>query len=186
MRPVPGLGRRLASMLYEGLLLFAVAFFATWTFQFAAGTVQLEGWRRSLLQAFLLAVFAAYFLWCWLRGGQTLAMKAWRIRLVAPGRSRLPPRLALLRFVYAALLVGVFLTTIAAAFQHRDPWLAFATFAVSGIGLGWALVDRDRQFLHDRLAGTRLELVEPPRRRRPAWGTSEQAVTMKAPDATGS
>lgn len=162
MRPVPGLGRRLASMLYEGLLLFAVAFFATWTFQFAAGTVQLEGWRRSLLQAFLLAVFAAYFLWCWLRGGQTLAMKAWRIRLVAPGRSRLPPRLALLRFVYAALLVGVFLTTIAAAFQHRDPWLAFATFAVSGIGLGWALVDRDRQFLHDRLAGTRLELVEPP------------------------
>jgi len=170
MRPVPGLGRRLASMLYEGLLLFAVAFFATWTFQFAAGTVQLEGWRRSLLQAFLLAVFAAYFLWCWLRGGQTLAMKAWRIRLVAPGRSRLPPRLALLRFVYAALLVGVFLTTIAAAFQHRDPWLAFATFAVSGIGLGWALVDRDRQFLHDRLAGTRLELVEPPPAAAPRLG----------------
>jgi uncharacterized RDD family membrane protein YckC len=159
MTPAPSLGRRLASMLYEGMLLFAVAFLATWLFQFAAGTVQVEGWRRGLLQAFLLAVFAAYFLWCWLRGGQTLAMKAWRIRLAAPGHARVPARLALLRFVYAALLVGVFLVAIAAAFKHRDPWLAFATFAVSGIGLGWALVDRDRQFLHDRLAGTRLELV---------------------------
>lgn len=160
MAPVPGLGRRMASMLYEGMLLFAVAFLATWLFQFAAGTVQVEGWRRGLLQAFLLAVFAAYFLWCWLRGGQTLAMKAWRIRLAAPGHARVPARMALLRFVYAALLVGAFLLAIAAAFKHRDPWLAFATFAVSGIGLGWALVDRDRQFLHDRLAGTRLELVE--------------------------
>jgi len=147
-------------MLYEGMLLVAVAFFSTWLFQFAAGTVQVEGWRRGLLQALLLAVFAAYFLWCWLRGGQTLAMKAWRIRLAAPGHARVPARIALLRFVYAALFVGAFLVAIAAAFKHRDPLLAFATFALSGIWLGWALVDRDRQFLHDRLAGTRLELVD--------------------------
>ena len=68
-------------MLYEALLLFAVAFLATWLFQFAAGTVQIDGWRLHALQAFLLSVFAAYFLWCWLRGGQTLAMKTWRVRL---------------------------------------------------------------------------------------------------------
>ena len=79
----PGIARRLASMLYEAILLFAVAFLATWLFQFAAGTLRIEGWRMHLLQLFLLAVFAAYFLWCWLRGGQTLAMKTWRIRLVA-------------------------------------------------------------------------------------------------------
>ena len=130
----PGLARRLASMLYEALLLFAVAYLATWVFQLAAGTVQIEGWRLRLLQAFLLAVFAAYFLWCWLRGGQTLAMKTWRIRLVAPGHARLPPKTALLRFVYAVLLV---------------PTL---------IGIIWALHDRDRQFLHDRLAGSQLVL----------------------------
>jgi uncharacterized RDD family membrane protein YckC len=146
-------------MLYEALLLFAMAFFATWLFQLAAGTPQLEGWRRSLLQAFLLAVFAAYFLWCWLRGGQTLAMKAWRIRLVAPGRARLPPRIALLRFVYAAALIGSFLAALVAAFLHRSPWLALITLAVTGLSLGWALFDRDGQFLHDRLAGTRLVLV---------------------------
>ena len=75
--------RRLASMLYEAILLFAVAFIGTWLFQFAAGTLRIEGWRLHLLQLFLLLLFAAYFLWCWLRGGQTLAMKTWRIRLVA-------------------------------------------------------------------------------------------------------
>ena len=128
----PSLRRRLASLLYESLLLFAVAFLGTWLFQFAAGTVRIEGWRAHLLQAFLLALFASYFLWCWLRGGQTLAMKTWRIRLVD-----VTPRKALLRFLYALVLVP------------------------TGISLLWALFDRDRQFLHDRLAGTRLALVKP-------------------------
>jgi uncharacterized RDD family membrane protein YckC len=129
----PGLPRRLASMLYESVLLFAVAFLGTWLFQFAAGTLRIEGWRLHLLQLFLLALFAAYFLWCWLRGGQTLAMKTWRIRVVArDGHGRLAPRAALLRFLYALVLV---------------PTL---------VGIAWALVDRDRQFLHDRLAGSLL------------------------------
>jgi uncharacterized RDD family membrane protein YckC len=146
-------------MLYEAALLFAIAFFATWTFQFAAGTAQLEGWRRHLLQAFILAVLAAYFMWCWLRGGQTLAMKTWRIRLVAPGHARLPPRTALLRLALAAVLLGAFWAALLAAFVHREPWLAFASLALAGSSFGWALVDRDGQFLHDRLAGTRLESV---------------------------
>jgi uncharacterized RDD family membrane protein YckC len=60
-------------------------------------------------------------------------MKTWRIRLVArDGHRRISPRAALLRFVYALLLV---------------PTL---------IGIFWAMVDRDRQFLHDRLAGSLL------------------------------
>ena len=129
----PGLLRRLASMLYEAILLFAVAFLGTWLFQFAAGTFQIDGWRMRLLQLFLLALFAAYFLWCWLRGGQTLAMKTWRIRLVAKdGHGRISPKAALQRFLYALLLV---------------PTL---------VGIFWAMVDRDRQFLHDRLAGSLL------------------------------
>ncbi|MFY9314762.1 MAG: RDD family protein [Burkholderiales bacterium] len=129
----PSILRRLASMLYEFILLFAVGFVATWLFQFAAGTLVIEGWRRHLLQLFVLAVFASYFVWCWLRGGQTLAMKTWRMRLVArDAHRRVSPRMALLRFVYALALVP------------------------TGIGIAWALVDRDRQFLHDRLAGSLL------------------------------
>jgi len=81
-------------MVYEALLLFAVAFFAGWIFFFASGGRDATvGWLRHALQIFVLVVFAAYFLWCWLRGGQTLAMRAWRIRLVD-----VTPRKALLLY----------------------------------------------------------------------------------------
>jgi uncharacterized RDD family membrane protein YckC len=126
----PGLARRLASLLYEAVLLVAVAFFAASVFYFASGGAPLEGWLLRAHQLFLAAVFAAYFLWCWLRGGQTLAMKTWRVRLVgvSPGR-------ALLRFLFALVLVP------------------------TGASILWALFDREGQFLHDRLAGTRLVLA---------------------------
>jgi len=116
-------------MLYEAFLIFAVAFFATWVFFFASGGRDAtRGWLRMELQLFILVVLAAYFLWCWLRGGQTLAMRTWRIRLVdvTPGR-------AILRFVLALFLLP--------------------------LSIVWVLVDRDRQFLHDRLAGTRLVIA---------------------------
>ncbi len=129
----PGLPRRLASMLYEAVLLFAVGFFAAWVFYFASGGVDATaGATRHLLQVFIALVFAAYFLWCWLRGGQTLAMKAWKIRVV----DVTPPK-ALFRFLIA--LIGV----------------------PTAISIVWALFDRDRQFLHDRLAGTRLTDANP-------------------------
>jgi uncharacterized RDD family membrane protein YckC len=114
---------------YEALLLFAVAFFAAWIFYFASGGADTTraGAARFALQLLIGLIFAAYFLWSWLRGGQTLAMKAWRIRLVG-----VTPRKALLRFALACVLVP------------------------TGISIVWALFDADRQFLHDRLAGTAL------------------------------
>ena len=97
----PGLPRRLASMLYEALLLFAVGFFASWLFFFASGARDAtSGVLRRELQLFIVAVLAAYFLWCWLRGGQTLAMRAWRIRLVD-----VTPAKAIARFVLALVLL---------------------------------------------------------------------------------
>ena len=127
----PGIARRLAAMLYEALLLLAVAFFAGSLFLFASGGHDATaGWHRYALQAFIALVFAAYFLWCWLRGGQTLAMRAWRIRLVD-----VTPKKALARLLLAAL------------------------FVPTGISILWALFDRERQFLHDRFAGTRLVLA---------------------------
>ena len=124
----PGLPRRLASMVYEASLLFAVAFFAAWVFFFASGGRDATaGGVRHLLQLFIGLSFAGYFLWSWLRGGQTLAMKAWRIRLVD-----VTPLRALLRFALALLLVPTLISIV------------------------WSFFDRERQFLHDRLAGTRL------------------------------
>ena len=113
---------------YEAVLLFGVGFFAAWLFFFASGGRDATaGILRRELQLFILVVFAGYFLWCWLRGGQTLAMKAWRIRLVG-----VTPSKAVLRFVLALLLVPTLVSIV------------------------WSLFDPERQFLHDRLAGTRL------------------------------
>ena len=118
-------------MLYEALLLFAVGFFAAWIFFFASGGRDAtSGALRHELQLLLVFAFGAYLIWCWLRGGQTLAMKAWKVRLVG-----ITPQKAVLRFVLALLLVP------------------------TGISIVWALFDRDRQFLHDRLARTRLVLA---------------------------
>src|SRR6266481_1548837 len=102
-------------MLYESLLLFAVAFFAGWLFFFASGARDATaGALRYVLQAFIVVVFAAYFLRCWLRGGQTLAMKAWRIRLVS-----VTPEKALLRFFLALLLVPTGLALLWALFDSE-------------------------------------------------------------------
>ena len=120
-------------MLYEALLLLAVAFFARSLFLFASGGRDATlGWQRHALQGFVALIFAAYFLWSWLRGGQTLPMKAWKIRLVD-----VTPRKAVLRFVLALLLLP------------------------TGLSVLWAVFDREKQFLHDRLAGTRLTVVQP-------------------------
>jgi uncharacterized RDD family membrane protein YckC len=88
--------------------------------------------RRALFQAFLAGVAAVYFIWHWTRG-QTLPMKTWGIRLVTAEGLPVDAAQAGLRFVAAAFgLVA-----------------AGSTFA-------WALVDSDGQFLHDRIARTRL------------------------------
>ena len=130
--PAASLARRLGSVCYEVLLLAAIMFAAGWLFLAVAILLPAQ-LARTLFQVYLLAVAAAYFGYCWTHGGQTLPMKTWRIRLVK--REGGPPaaRQALLRYLYA--LAGT---------------------AIAGAGFWWALVDRDGQFLHDRLAGTRL------------------------------
>ena len=123
---------RMAVMVYELLLVTAVMFVAALPFLYLVGNAE-TGWRHYLFQVYILGVLFAYFSAFWLRSGQTLAMKTWRIRLVNPDGTRLTLRQAALRFVIA--LLGLLL---------------------AGIGFWWALFDRDRQFLHDRIVGTRL------------------------------
>ena len=127
---------RIASMLYESLLLFGVlAVFLVFPHILLAQFAHyLAG--AGILWAHLLLVTFFYFAWFWQHGGQTLAMKTWRIRLVSEGSERVALWQAITRYFIAWL--GIFF---------------------AGAGLWWAFVDRDRQFLHDRLAGTRLVRV---------------------------
>jgi uncharacterized RDD family membrane protein YckC len=132
---IAGLRRRLLSLVYEALILAAVLLAA------AVPMVMLtSAWDRTLarltLQGWLLVLCGGFYVRQWTGSGQTLPMKTWRIKLVtaegsAPGVGR-----ALAR--YGAALFSI---------------------AALGIGYLWALIDRDRQFLHDRLAGTRLVVL---------------------------
>jgi uncharacterized RDD family membrane protein YckC len=142
-------------MTYEGLVVLAILLIASLPFAGAA-TGRLEGAARHLFQAYLFLVLGLYFVWCWRRGGQTLPMKAWRLRLV--DRDGGPPAIqrALLRYALAALALGS--SAVAAIVLWRDPRSHAALLALAP-GLAtvlWSLVDGDRQFLHDRLAGTRI------------------------------
>jgi len=127
-----GLGRRALALIYEALLLFALMLLSSLPFVMIAHEADPVA-TRPLFQLYLLLVAAAYFVWQWRRGGQTLAMKAWHMRLVTHDNTPLSLRHATSRFLFAvpgALLLGA--------------------------GFLWALVDRDALFLHDRLAGTKI------------------------------
>jgi uncharacterized RDD family membrane protein YckC len=77
----PGIWRRMACWLYEGMLLFAVVFVSGWLFSTLGQMRDAMDERRHLFQAFLFVVFGVYFVWFWTKG-QTLAMKTWNIRIV--------------------------------------------------------------------------------------------------------
>lgn len=133
--PTPTIRRRLASMVYDGLLLLAVIFFG-----FLVPNVVLGVAARIVLPGGIelfhfLFVIGIYFVWFWRRDGRTLAMKTWRIKLVAADGSR--PGLD--QLILRIMLAGPSILLV--------------------FGLLWALVDRDRQFLHDRLCGTRLVIA---------------------------
>jgi uncharacterized RDD family membrane protein YckC len=128
----PGVFRRLASAVYDGLLVLAVLFVASYLFLLVLGDATKPP-LKPVYQCYLLTVCAAYFVGFWHYGGQTLAMKTWRFKLVAVDGRRLAWGRLVMRFLLAP--VGL---------------LAF----------WWAWLDSEHCFLHDRLAGTRLVMVE--------------------------
>lgn len=131
----PGLGRRLLCLVYEALLLTAVILLAGGIATALAQATAIA-FPRILTQSIVMMVCAGYFATQWRHSGQTLPMKTWRIRLETVSGTRLTLPQALLRLVLATI-----------------------GYLAMGISILWVLADRDRQFLHDRLAGTRLVTV---------------------------
>lgn len=155
----PTIKRRLISMVYETLLGFAALFLPFLIFEIATGashTPLVEHMRQAL--AFL--VLGAYFIHQWTREGQTLAMRTWRLKLVSANGGPVTPRLAVLRYLLSWMWILPALVIALAADLHR--WQALGAILL-GIVL-WSLTaffDKDRQFLHDKLAGTRLVQLPP-------------------------
>jgi uncharacterized RDD family membrane protein YckC len=129
---IPGVWHRLAAMLYESFLILAVLMAAGFIYipLFGNANGPLE---KAVFQLYLLIVLMIYFLVFWTRGGQTLAMKTWRIRLTNLSGANISLPQGILRF-FLAIISLVFL----------------------GAGFLWMFFDPQKQFLHDRLAKTRL------------------------------
>jgi uncharacterized RDD family membrane protein YckC len=155
-----GVLRRIAAMIYEAFVVTAILFIATLLFHGAASE-RLAGLSRAILQIYLVTILGLYFVWFWQRG-QTLPMKAWRIRLIGGDGGKISAIRALARYIVAAITIG---TSFAAGLylrEHADSVVAWIALAPGVLSIGWALGDPDRQCLYDRIAGTRLVRAEGP------------------------
>ncbi|GHT92982.1 hypothetical protein AGMMS49545_11430 [Betaproteobacteria bacterium] len=137
---MPSFPRCLAALIYEALLLIgiiAIGVILPYILLGALAHVDVARLAR-VQQVHFVLLLGLYFIWCWLHGGQTLAMKTWKIRLVDQSGAPLRPVQAVLRYL-----------------------VAWPCLLLCGVGLLWRFVDPDKQFLHDRIAGTRLVLCAP-------------------------
>ena len=153
----PSLWRRMASFVYEGLLLFGIGLIPG-----AVGAlfVALTGQQHPLqtefaLQVITVLIYAVYFGWFWSARGQTLPMKTWHIRVVTAQGRPLSQARALARFVASCAWVAP-----AVLIAHLNGWSPRATLAAVGVGVVvyalLALLHPQRQFWHDAVCGTRL------------------------------
>ena len=148
--PAAGLIRRLAALLYDAFLVLAIWMVLGFAAQLIAGVetnqvidgrVQTNPAFGLLLFALMCASAAAFYVWFWTRGGQTLGMLAWRIRVQSRDGSPMTVRQALLRFLCA--------------------WLSFFLF---GLGYLWLYLDPNGDAAHDRLTETRVVVLPRPQR----------------------
>jgi len=128
----PSLIKLGACLLYELLTVIAIVFVSAGFFVWIAGDAT-HGAKRLLLQIYLWIIVGAYFVWCWEKTGRTLAMQAWKLKLIGNDSQLLSLRVAIIRYVLATL-----------------------SMALCGLGFLWAIIDRQHLFLHDRLLKNRI------------------------------
>jgi uncharacterized RDD family membrane protein YckC len=127
-----GLFRRLAAAFYDSLLVLAVLILATLLLLPLTGGQAINP-GNYVYTLYLFAMGFAFFGGFWTHGGQTLGMRAWRLRVVSLDNQPLTWKQALYRYLAAIL-----------------SWLLL------GLGFWWQWLDREGLALHDRLSGTQL------------------------------
>jgi uncharacterized RDD family membrane protein YckC len=104
----------------------------------------------------LFAVLGAYCAWGWSSGRRTLPMKTWRLAMESTRGAPVSISRAAVRYVACWIGPGLAIATYAGL---RSLGYGRWTMALLAFNYAWALVNSDRQFLHDRIAGTRLVVV---------------------------
>ena len=119
-------------MVYDALIIIVLLMLATamvMLLQFGNPTAG----KDPFYTMFLVGVWFLYVAWCWKRGGMTLGMRAWRVRLVSETDQPISWRQCALRFL------GGFISALPL-----------------GLGYFWSLVGREKLAWHDRFSRTRL------------------------------
>jgi uncharacterized RDD family membrane protein YckC len=165
--PTPGVIRRLAAFVYEGVLLFGIVMLAGLVYGV------LTNQRHALvgsagLQAFLFGVIGLYFVYFWTRSGQTLAMLAWQLRLVTADGHPVRPWRALLRYLLSWLwfMPALLILQLSGLKGGGTATVVLLTGVLTYAAL--ARLHPDRQFLHDAICRTRLIRWASPHRNRKA------------------
>jgi uncharacterized RDD family membrane protein YckC len=158
-RRFSSLPRRIGALAYEALLLAALALVAGFVLlpfmspaRVASPTIA-PVFVRTMMFCVLTGGAAIYYGWFWSEGRRTLPQKTWRLRLVDVDGGPLSRATALVR--YAAGWIGP--AAAIAAYAALRPAAAgrYAALLLL-VNYAWALIDTDRQFLHDRIAGTQV------------------------------
>lgn len=125
------LPRRLAAALYDSLLVIALWFVGVSALLPFTDGHAVDG-SNPWFRLYLLVLAYLFFSWFWTRGGQTLGMRAWRLRLRNTDGGPVNWQQALLRYLAA--------------------WLAW----LSIIGILWCLVDERKRCWQDIFSHTEI------------------------------
>lgn len=143
-------------MAYEAVLLFGVTFAVGFAVLTGFGwTYPLAPARRIVLQSVLFVAIGAYFVFCWTRSGQTLALKTWKLRIDGPGGARLGAGRAIARYLLSwhLLVPGAIFVALFPAHGLLDLVALALGFALALLP---AIFDPSRRLLHDRWTGSRV------------------------------
>jgi len=159
--PLAGLWRRFGAFVHELLFLLAYLFIVSLVFasfsgeSMTAGKPQiLTGPIAVLQQVYLFVSIGGYFIYFWIEGRRTLAFKTWHLRLVSTDGGAVSLKRAVVRYLATWIGPALGLASFMMLGTRASAWWIFALFA----NFLWAFADPARQFLHDRIAGTRVTL----------------------------
>jgi len=162
-----GLARRLAAIGYDCLPLLALLMLASlpWLLVFGDAPASRHPLYR-LYQLYLLAAAFAFYGYFWLKAGQTVGMRAWRLRVRSRNGGPLTLAQAATRFLTALafwlpVALSAHLLLERKGGQHSS-WLAVALWLPLLLNFLRSRLARDRLTWHDRWSGT--ELIHEPKR----------------------
>ncbi len=127
--------RRLSAITYDIFLVFSLAFFIIGVVLILYFDKQAQ--NHPIIFVLIIATVYFYFSWSWVKGRQTLGMKAWKIEIIQFNGDNITHKQAFMRFI-----------------------VAIFSFTFMGLGFIYQLFNKDNLSLHDKASNTYLQKVK--------------------------